>query len=145
MWGAVIFLIAKKNYIILLFCFLADYLAVILAENAALYIQGIFRADANIAMAMPWDYQYIYIPAIFVLIFANTGCYKFNRPSLDLAKDIFHGIFLSFLIYTLLIFVLKNNMQVSRCFLFVFLLLDFLSFIITSVYTKIPPFFDRIG
>ncbi|MBQ5731743.1 MAG: hypothetical protein IIV59_01150, partial [Selenomonadaceae bacterium] len=104
----------------------ADYLALLSAEKTALWLQGIFRIEASSLMALPWDYQYIYIPGMFLLIMLLAEGYRFNRPSLEMARDVFRGICFGFLMYMLLIFLMRNSMQVSRyyagCFL-VFMLL----------------------
>lgn len=105
---------------------MADYLALLSAEKTALWLQGIFRIEASSLMALPWDYQYIYIPGMFLLIMLLAEGYRFNRPSLEMARDVFRGICFGFLMYMLLIFLMRNSMQVSRyyagCFL-VFMLL----------------------
>ena len=104
----------------------ADYLSLLAAEGTALWLQGIFRVDSSGMMVMPWDYQYIYIPGMFLLIMLLAEGYRFNRPSLEMARDVFRGICFGFLMYMLLIFLMRNSMQVSRyyagCFL-VFMLL----------------------
>ena len=46
----------------------SDYLAILLAEKTALFLQGIFRVQASQMMILPWDYQYIYIPGMFLLL-----------------------------------------------------------------------------
>lgn len=104
------------------FLFLAaDYFSLLAAEGTAFYLQKIFRVEASMMMNVPWSYQYIYIPSIFMLIMLVAGCYRFNRPSLELIRDLCKGIGFGFLMYMLLIFMLRNSMQISRyyaaCFL----------------------------
>ena len=112
--------------IMMLLHIVTDYLAIVLAEHTALWLQGLFRVEASSLMALPWDYQYIYIPGMLLLIMLQADCYRFNRPSLDVARDVFKGSCFGFLMYILVIFLMRNSMQVSRyyagCFL-VFMLL----------------------
>lgn len=113
-------------YIVLALHVLIDYVSLIVAEKTALIMQSIFRIQASQQMILPWDYQYIYIPGMFLLIMLISNGYKFNRPSMDMARDVFKGCCFGFLICMLMIFLMRNSMQVSRyyavCF-FVCLLL----------------------
>lgn len=101
---------------------LLDYMAIIAAEHTSSWLQSIFRVEADHAMVLAWEYQYIYIPGMIMLIMLQSDCYRFNRPSMDLVRDVFKGVCFGFLMYMLLIFLLRNSMQVSRyyaaCFLF---------------------------
>lgn len=106
--------IVRGRRLLVLLLLAADYFSLLAAEGTALYLQGIFRAYASSVMAMPRDYQYIYIPGMFLLIMLLAGCYRLNRPSLEMARDIFWGICFGFLMYVLLIFLMRNSMQVSR-------------------------------
>lgn len=106
--------IAQWRRIVVLLLIAADYFSLLAAEGTALYLQGIFRIHASSMMAVPWDYQYIYIPGMFLMIMLLAGCYRLNRPSLEMARDIFHGICFGFLLYMLLIFLMRNSMQISR-------------------------------
>ena len=115
-----------KRYIVLALYVMSDYMSLIVAEKTALLMQSIFRIQASQQMILPWDYQYIYIPCMFLLIMLISGGYKFNRPSLEMARDVFKGCCFGFLVSMLMIFLMRNSMQVSRyyaaCFLFCLLL-----------------------
>ncbi|MCI7612497.1 MAG: undecaprenyl-phosphate galactose phosphotransferase WbaP [Selenomonadaceae bacterium] len=106
--------IAQGRRIAVLLLVVADYISLLAAEGTALGLQGIFRVDASNMMAMPWDYQYLYIPGMFLLIMLLAEGYRLNRPSLEMARDVFRGICFGFLMYMLLIFLMRNSMQVSR-------------------------------
>ena len=93
--------IAQGRRIIVGLLIAADYLALLAAEITALYLQGIFRVDASNVMVMPWDYQYMYIPGMFLLIMLLADGYRFNRPSLEMARDVFRGICFGFVLYML--------------------------------------------
>lgn len=113
----------SKNWRPKLFAFLhivADYIAIVLAESTALFLQRIFRVQASQAMLLPWDYQYFYIPGMFLLILFITNSYKFNRPSLELLKNVGKGCCTAILMYMLVIFLAKNNMQASRYYIVCF-------------------------
>ena len=92
----------------------SDYLAILLAEKTALFLQGIFRVQASQMMILPWDYQYIYIPGMFLILLSISESYKFNRPSLEVARDVGKGCCVAILMYMLVIFLMRNSMQVSR-------------------------------
>lgn len=112
-----------KNWHSKLFAFLhivSDYIAIVLAENTALFLQKIFRVQASQAMILSLDYQYVFIPGMFLLILFITNSYKFNRPSLELLKDVGRGCCTAILIYMLVIFLVKNNMQISRYYIVCF-------------------------
>ena len=116
------------------FLFLAaDYCSLLAAEGTALYLQKIFRVEASMMMSMPWSYQYIYIPSVFMLIMLVAGCYRFNRPSLELLRDLCKGICFGFLMYILLIFMLRNSMQISRYYAICF-------FALTIIYVGVSRY-----
>lgn len=105
---------------------LADYIGIVLAEKTALFLQQLFRLADSEAMILPWEYQYVIVPCMLLLfIFVGDG-YKFNRPTLEVNRDLLKGSFFAFLIYMLCIFFMDNSMHISRyyagCF-FVFMLL----------------------
>ena len=116
---------AQGRRIAVLMLAVADYLSLLVAEGTALGLQGIFRVNASSMMAMPWDYQYLYIPGMFLLIMLLAEGYRLNRPSLEMARDVFRGICFGFLMYMLLIFLMRNSMQVSRYYAGCFWLFSF--------------------
>ena len=101
---------------------LVDYLAIVAAEHTALWLQGMFRVEASRMMVLPWEYQYIYYPALFLLVMFQADGYRFNRPSLDVTRDVFKGACYGFLMYMLVIFLMRNRLQVSRYYAGCFLL-----------------------
>ena len=106
--------IAQGCGIAVLLLVVADYLSLLAAEGTALWMQGIFRVGASSMMVMSWDYQYLYIPGMFLLIMLLADGYRLNRPSLEMARDVFLGVCFGFSIYMLLIFLMRNSMQISR-------------------------------
>ncbi|MSU09389.1 undecaprenyl-phosphate galactose phosphotransferase WbaP [Veillonellaceae bacterium WCA-693-APC-5D-A] len=128
---------------------LMDYICIVLAEKTALWLQSIFRLEASAAMLLPWDYQYVYIPCMFLLFLFMSDSYRFNRPSLDMARDVFKGSGCGFLMYIMVIFLMRNSMQVSRyyafCFLLFFLLYIFLGrAAISKLLSHVPSFREQI-
>ena len=128
---------------------LMDYICIVLAEKTALWLQSIFRLEASAAMLLPWDYQYVYIPCMFLLFLFMSDSYRFNRPSLDMARDVFKGSGCGFLMYIMVIFLMRNSMQVSRyyafCFLLFFLLYIFLGRVsISKLLRQVPAFREQI-
>ena len=128
---------------------LMDYICIVLAEKTALWLQSVFRLEASAAMLLPWDYQYVYIPCMFLLFLFMSDSYRFNRPSLDMARDVFKGSGCGFLMYIMVIFLMRNSMQVSRyyafCFLLFFLLYIFLSRVsISKLLRQVPAFREQI-
>ena len=141
--------IAQGRRLAVLMLAVADYLSLLAAEGTALGLQGIFRVDASSMMAMPWDYQYLYIPGMFLLIMLLAEGYRFNRPSLEMARDVFRGICFGFLMYMLLIFLMRNSMQVSRyyagCFLvFTFLYVALGRYVVGRVVLKAESLQERV-
>lgn len=92
----------------------SDYMAIVLAEKTALFLQSVFRIEASQAMRLLWDYQYAYVPLMFLLILSISDAYKFNRPSLEVGRDVVKGCCVAILMYMLIIFLMHNSMQVSR-------------------------------
>ena len=128
---------------------LMDYICIVLAEKTALWLQSVFRLEASAAMLLPWDYQYVYIPCMFLLFLFMSDSYRFNRPSLDMARDVFKGSGCGFLMYIMVIFLMRNSMQVSRyyafCFLLFFLLYIFLGRVsISKLLRQVPAFREQI-
>lgn len=117
--------IAHGCVAVVLLLVVADYFSLLAAEATALYLQGIFRIQASGMMVMPWDYQCIYIPGMFLLIMLLAEAYRFNRPSLEMARDVFRGICFGFLMYILLIFLMRNSMHISRYYAGCFLMFTF--------------------
>lgn len=111
-----IYKVWRSRLFVLLHIF-SDYLAVVLAEKTALFLQEIFRVQASQEMLLPLDYKYLYIPGMFLLILFIANSYKFNRPSLEVLRDVGKGCCTSILIYMMLIFLMHNSMQVSRYYL----------------------------
>ena len=114
-------IMASKKHFITILHMLADYLAIVLAEHTGLWLQSIFRVEASQAMSLPWGYEYIYIPLMFLLILFIGGAYRFNRPSMELSRAVFKGNVFCFLMYTLSIFLIRNEIQISRYYAFCFI------------------------
>ena len=55
-----------------------------------------------------------------MLILFITNSYKFNRPSLELLKNVGKGCCTAILMYMMVIFLAKNNMQASRYYIVCF-------------------------
>ncbi|MGM9581177.1 MAG: sugar transferase, partial [Anaerovibrio sp.] len=140
---------AQGRRIAVLLLVMADYLVLLSAEKTALWLQGIFRVDASSMMAMPLDYQYIYIPGVFLLIMLLAEGYRFNRPSLEMARDVFRGICFGFLMYMLLIFLMRNSMQISRyyagCFwVFTFVYVALGRYVVGNIMLKAEALQERV-
>ena len=128
---------------------LIDYAGIVLAEKTALWLQSLFRLEASMAMLLPWDYQYVYIPCMFLLFLFMSDGYRFNRPSLDMVRDVFKGSGFGFLMYVMVIFLMRNSMQVSRyyafCFLLFFLMYIFLGRVaISKLLRQVTVFREQI-
>ena len=141
--------IAQGRRLAVLMLVVADYLSLLAAEGTALGLQGIFRVNASSMMAMSWDYQYLYIPGMLLLIMLLAEGYRLNRPSLEMARDVFRGICFGFLMYMLLIFLMRNSMQVSRyyagCFLvFTFLYVALGRYVVGRVVLKAESLQERV-
>ena len=93
---------------------IADYLAVTLAEKLALMIHAVVKVEADKIMTLPAEYQYGYVPLMFILVMLGNGCYRFNRPSLELVKDVFKGCIYSLMLCTLSLFLIRNHINISR-------------------------------
>uniref|UniRef100_UPI0038702357 undecaprenyl-phosphate galactose phosphotransferase WbaP n=1 Tax=Anaerovibrio slackiae TaxID=2652309 RepID=UPI0038702357 len=141
--------IAQGRRLAILMLVVADYLSLLAAEGTALGLQGIFRVNASSMMSMPWDYQYLYIPGMFLLIMLLAEGYRFNRPSLEMARDVFRGICFGFLMYMLLIFLMRNSMQISRyyagCFwLFTFVYVALGRYVVGRVVLRAEALQERV-
>ncbi len=93
---------------------LSDYLAVTLAEKLALMIHAVVKVEADKVMTLPAEYQYGYVPLMFILVMLGNGCYRFNRPSMELVKDVFKGCIYSLMLCTLSLFLIRNHINISR-------------------------------
>lgn len=106
----------KRHYANILVLVLVDYIAVVLAQilshNICLW-SGKWLMDSFVFTA---DYQFIYIPAVFILCIGTNDGYVFNRPSVNFSRDVFRGLLFSILMCGILLFAMHDSLLVSRTY-----------------------------
>lgn len=112
--------IVSKRQLMALLYIVVDYLAILLGEYTALELLGVFRSGNKQMVLLSWDYVMIFIPCMFLLILFQSNCYRFNRPSIDVARDVFKGCCFCFFMYMLVIFFMRNEINPSRFYMVVF-------------------------
>ena len=101
---------------------IVDYIALVLAQETAYQIRELFQGFLPTVFVLPINYQFIYIPLVFILCIAVQSGYEFNRPSLDVSQGVFKGLLFGMVMSIIILFVINASGKVSRlfCFLFVF-------------------------
>ncbi|MCR5176918.1 MAG: sugar transferase [Anaerovibrio sp.] len=93
-----------------------DYIAVVLAQYISRIICGFLGKDLVTSMVFSSEYQYIFIPAIILLCIALKEGYLFNRPSLDMGRDIFKGLVFGIIMCGIILFAMRELTAISRTY-----------------------------
>ncbi|MBP3232632.1 MAG: undecaprenyl-phosphate galactose phosphotransferase WbaP [Anaerovibrio sp.] len=138
-----------RHYANALLFMAVDYIAVVLAQIAA-YNICIFsgRLLANSFVFSP-DYQYIYIPMIFILCIGTNDGYMFNRPAMDFSRDVFKGVVFGIIMCGILLFAMHETFFVSRAYagllsVTVILLVAVFRYVVAKRLKKLPILKERI-
>jgi len=138
-----------RHYANALLFMAVDYIAVVLAQIAA-YNICIFsgRLLANSFVFSP-DYQYIYIPMIFILCIGTNDGYMFNRPAMDFSRDVFKGVVFGIIMCGILLFAMHETFFVSRAYagllsVIVILLVAVFRYVVAKRLKKLPILKERI-
>ena len=105
-----------KHYANVLVFMALDYIAVVLAQMLSYDIciwSGRWLSNSFVFSA---DYQYIFIPTIFILCIGTNEGYLFNRPSMAVSKDVFKGLLFGIVICGILLFAMHESLLVSRAY-----------------------------
>ena len=105
-----------KHYANVLVFMALDYIAVVLAQMLSYDIciwSGRWLSNSFVFSAA---YQYIFIPAIFILCIGTNEGYLFNRPSMAVSKDVFKGLLFGIVICGILLFAMHESLLVSRAY-----------------------------
>lgn len=115
---AVSFLNRYTSYILPIVLLVSDYVSILLAEKTALFLRPFFSFAYNSDFNVPDSYQYIFVPAIFLLFLCHAQTYNRRRPFWDLMKQIFYAVLYSILTSITLIYFGHIAEAVSRLFVF---------------------------
>lgn len=104
------------SYILPIILLVSDYVSVLLAEETALFLRPIFNFASTESFNIPAYYQYIFVPAIFLLFLCQASTYIRRRPFWDLIQQIFYATLYTILTSITLIYFGHIANEVSRLF-----------------------------
>lgn len=107
---------SRRHYLHMLLYIGIDYLAVVMAQELAMYLHSLLQYFLPTTFSMPAEYQLIFIPVIYIACIALGGGYDFNRPSLDISKDVFWSLCYSFVLCIMVLFFIHVAGQISRLY-----------------------------
>lgn len=110
------FLDRYTSYILPIILLVSDYVSVLLAEETALFLRPFFSFAYNSDFYVPDSYQYIFVPAIFLLFLCQSRTYNRRRPFWDLIQHFFYATLYSILTSITLIYFGHVANEVSRLF-----------------------------
>jgi len=110
------FLNRYTSYILPMILLASDYVSVLLAEETALFLRPFFSFAYNSDFYVPDSYQYIFVPAIFLLFLCQSRTYNRRRPFWDLIQQFFYATLYSILTSITLIYFGHVANEVSRLF-----------------------------
>lgn len=122
----------QRYFLPLLFA-VFDYMAVVLAENVAIMLRNYLDTWRHATYYLPTQYEYIWIPAFFMIFLNLMNTYKMAQPIVDLIRRIFYAVLNSMLACVMLLYLLKLSETTSRLF-FVFFSVFVLFFLYLSRY-----------
>lgn len=93
-----------------------DYFAVVAAQELAIYLHGMLQYIFPTAFTIPTEYKLIFIPVIYIVCIALGGGYDFNRPSLDISRNVFWSLCYSFVLCIMVLFFIHVAGQISRLY-----------------------------
>lgn len=107
---------SRRHYLHMLLYIGIDYLAVVMAQELAMYLHSLLQYFLPTTFFMTAEYQLIFIPVIYIACIALGGGYDFNRPSLDISKDVFWSLCYSFVLCIMVLFFIHVAGQISRLY-----------------------------
>ncbi|MDY2685174.1 MAG: undecaprenyl-phosphate galactose phosphotransferase WbaP [Selenomonadaceae bacterium] len=99
------------RYLALLVFLLADYLAIVGAENLALWCRNL-----TVTYTVPLQYTYFWVPLIFFVFLAQTHAYTKMQPLLDSVRSVFCAVIYGVVSCIILLFVFKESIALSRIY-----------------------------
>mgnify|MGYP000178739525 CR=1 FL=1 len=99
------------RYLALLVFLLADYLAIVGAENLALRCR-----NWTVTYTVPLQYTYFWVPLIFFVFLAQTHAYTKMQPLLDSVRSVFCAVIYGVVSCIILLFVFKESIALSRIY-----------------------------
>lgn len=107
---------SRRHYLHMLIYIGIDYFAVVAAQELAIYLHGMLQYIFPTAFTIPTEYKLIFIPVIYIVCIALGGGYDFNRPSLDISRDVFWSLCYSFVLCIMVLFFIHVAGQISRLY-----------------------------
>ena len=129
------------SYILPIILLVSDYVSVLLAEKTALFLRPIIYFSSNESFNIPAYYQYLFVPAIFLLFLCQSRTYNRRRPFWDLIQQIFYATLYSILTSITLIYFGHVANEVSRLFVlllgpFAFTFICFMRYFVKKILAK---------
>ena len=97
---------AFRHYTHVLVFMAVDYAAVVLAQLLSYQLCILNGRVLAKSLVFSPEYQYIYIPVIFILCIGTNHGYRFNRPSMEFSRDVFKGVVFGIIMCGILLFAM---------------------------------------
>ncbi|WP_297962976.1 exopolysaccharide biosynthesis polyprenyl glycosylphosphotransferase [uncultured Anaerovibrio sp.] len=107
---------AFRHYTHVLVFMAVDYAAVVLAQLLSYQLCILNGRVLAKSLVFSPEYQYIYIPVIFILCIGTNHGYRFNRPSMEFSRDVFKGVVFGIIMCGILLFAMHESLLVSRAY-----------------------------
>ena len=105
-----------SHYTNILVFMAVDYIAVVLAQKCSFNLCMLCGRSLAHSFVFSSEYQYIFIPIIFIMCIGVSDGYLFNRPSMDFSRDVFKGVIFGIVMCGVLLFAMHETVLVSRAY-----------------------------
>lgn len=138
-----------RQYANMLVFVLVDYVSVVLAQLVSYDLAVFSGRQLAASFVFRSDYQYIFIPVIFILCIGINGGYRFNRPSLDFSRDVFKGVLFGLVMCGILLFAVHEMSLISRAYVafftvMVIILVGIFRYIVSKCIKDLPLLKENI-
>ena len=103
------------RFLVPLIFILADYTAIVAAENLALWLR-----NWTVVYRIPSAYIYIWVPLIFFVFLARSQVYTKMQPLLDSVRQVFSAVVYGAVSCIVLLFLFKESIALSRLYAILF-------------------------
>ncbi len=108
------------RYFLPVFFVLLDYIAILLAEEAAFGLREVLDLLEHGKYAIASSYVYIWIPLLFILFLGHSRTYKQMQPILETVREIFYSVVYGLITCILLLYFAQESLSASRLYVVLF-------------------------
>lgn len=134
---------SRRHYLNILIYMLTDYVALVGALELSYHLRELFAPFLSTVFVLYPSYKFIYIPVLYLICISMVGGYGFNRPSVNVAKDVLKGLVYSFILCFFVLFVIHTTNRLSRLYAALFFITSIISVgtlrLLVGMYLKKMP------